>query len=302
MNIKPTSLLPCLRKSITFMTSPLSIAQAMKQYILLDIVSDSARLDVEVLLAAVLQKDRTYLYTWPEKALTIAENNHFLDGLQRRIKGEPIAHIIGEKEFWSLSLCVDNSTLIPRPDTELLVETALALFAEDALDSPRKLIDLGTGTGAIALALAVEKPHWYITALDNSPKACALAEKNRQKHECQNVSILCSDWLAAVSTEQVDMIVTNPPYIDEKDPHLTQGDVRFEPRSALTASNNGLADIEIIVSQATQQLLPNGYLLIEHGYQQAAAVMAVLEKNNFQHCQTLVDMAGHPRVTLGQYI
>jgi release factor glutamine methyltransferase len=282
------------------MTTTFSIAEALKQYILLDFVSDSARLDLEVLLAAVLQKDRSYLYTWPEKCLSTAQNQQFVDYLQRRINGEPIAYIIGEKEFWSLSLSVNSSTLIPRPETELLVETALSLFGQDPESFCRSVIDLGTGTGAIALALASEKPQWNILAVDSNAQACELAEKNRQKHQCDNITVQCSDWFSAIDERSVDIIVSNPPYIDETDPHLTEGDVRFEPRSALTAGNNGLADIDIIAAQSRPYLLPNGWLLIEHGYQQAPAVLAILQQYHYQQCRTMHDMAGHPRITLGQ--
>ncbi len=282
-------------------TTTFSITEALKQFILLDLVSDSARVDIEVLLAWVLEKDRTYLYTWPEKRLSSEQNTRFIDALARRINGEPVAHITGEREFWSLPLYVDNSTLIPRPDTEIVVETALSLFEQDDPTQPRQLIDLGTGTGAIALALASEKPHWQITALDKNPKACALAEKNRQRHGLTQVTIVVSDWLSAVSGTRVDMIVTNPPYIDENDPHLSQGDVRFEPASALTAPKQGLADIEIIADQARGQLLAHGWLLIEHGYQQAPQVQGILQALGYKQVRTVDDLAGHPRVTLGQY-
>lgn len=282
------------------MTSLFSIASALKQSVVLDEVSDSARLDVEVLLATVLKKDRSYLYTWPEKLLSECQHAQFVDCLQRRAQGEPIAYITGEKEFWSLSLMVDPSTLIPRPDTEILVETALNIFSSDEPKRQRRVIDLGTGTGAIALALASEKPHWQLVAADNSPNACQLAEKNRQRYGYNHVSIVCSDWLVAIDGAKADMIVSNPPYIDENDPHLSEGDVRFEPHSALIANNNGMADIEVIARQAREKLLPNGYVLIEHGYQQADLVTAVLQSCHYHSCFTVQDMAGHPRITIGQ--
>ncbi|MFT5117697.1 MAG: release factor glutamine methyltransferase [Kiritimatiellia bacterium] len=286
------------------MSAALTISAGLKKTHVLERNSDSARLDVEVLLAAALQKDRSYLYTWPEKQLTPTQSNTFVDFLQRREQGEPIAYIVGAKEFWSLSLMVNESTLIPRPETETLVETALALFTEDDALCQRRVIDLGTGTGAIALALASEKSHWDIIAVDNSQAACDLAEKNRQYHQLNNVKVIYSHWLQAIAAPLkgplVDMIVTNPPYIDQNDPHLSQGDVRFEPHSALTAANHGLADIEMIATQSVKQLLPNGWLLIEHGYQQADAVKKILSENDFQQCSTLRDMAGHPRLTIGQ--
>jgi release factor glutamine methyltransferase len=279
-----------------------SIADNVRQSSLLDAVSDSARLDTEILLAYVLDKNRTYLYTWPEKSLIKEQQDIFDQLMQRRLTGEPIAYIVGEKEFWSLALWVNKSTLIPRPDTEVVVETALSLFAEDTSAVKRKVIDLGTGTGAIALALASEKPHWDIVAADNSLAACELANRNKQRHQLDNVTVLCSDWLAAVDLCNVDMIVSNPPYIEESDPHLSQGDVRFEPHGALTAKNNGLADIEIIAQQARQVLRSSGWLLIEHGYQQSEAVTEIMQDNEYTLCRTVNDMAGQPRMTMGRLI
>ena len=265
-------------------------------------VSDSARLDVELLLAKALDKDRTYLYTWPEKTLTAAQQQQFDTYMQERIKGVPIAYVVGEKEFWSLMLSVNHSTLIPRPDTELIVETTLELFVDDAPNLQRQVIDLGTGTGAIALALASEKPVWKITAADNNREACDLAEHNRQRHLLNNVTVVCSDWLSSITATEVDVIVSNPPYIAENDPHLLQGDVRYEPRTALTAKNNGLADIEKIVQQSRDILRISGWLLIEHGYQQGDHVLRALQASQYSHCRTIKDLSGQPRATIGQKI
>jgi len=265
-------------------------------------VSDSARLDVELLLAKALDKDRTYLYTWPEKTLTVEQQQQFDAYMQERIKGVPIAYVVGEKEFWSLMLSVNHSTLIPRPDTELIVETTLELFVDDAPNLQRQVIDLGTGTGAIALALAIEKPVWKITAADNNREVCDLAEHNRQRHLLNNVTVVCSDWLSSITATEVDVIVSNPPYISENDPHLLQGDVRYEPRTALTAKNNGLADIEKIIQQSRDILCISGWLLIEHGYQQGDHVLAALQANKYSHCRTIKDLAGQPRATIGQKI
>lgn len=277
-----------------------TIAENLQQSAVLTAVSDSARIDVEVLLAKALDKDRTYLYTWPEKSLTPDQQQCFNTFIQQRLRGEPIAYIVGEKEFWSLSLSVNSSTLIPRSDTEIVVETALALFADDAPTTTRKIIDLGTGTGAIALALASEKPYWDIIAADNSAAACELAAHNQQRHRLVNVTVVFSDWLASIDADDVDMIVSNPPYIDESDPHLSQGDVRFEPRSALTAANHGLADIDIIAQQARSVLCASGWLLIEHGYQQGQKVVKLLTEYGYTECLTVNDMAGQPRMTMGR--
>lgn len=281
-------------------TSEITIKEALSYSQQLTAVSDSARIDAEVLLSAVLKKDRAYCYTWPEKYLSVEEEAAFKQKIARRLQGEPIAYIVGEKEFWSLTLAVNDSTLIPRPDTELLVERVLAHYADDLPSQQRTMIDLGTGTGALALSLASEKPHWNIIAIDNNPEACALADANRRAHALDNVRVLCSDWLQNLEPQQVDCIVSNPPYIDKNDRHLQQGDVRFEPHSALVAENKGLADIETLSRQAIDYLLPEGWLLVEHGYQQATEVANILRGNGLSNCASYSDLAGQPRVTVGQ--
>lgn len=262
--------------------------------------SDSARLDVELLLAHVLQASRTYLYTWPEKTLTEQEARHFAQLFARRLRGEPVAHILGQREFWSLPLWVNASTLIPRPDTELLVETALDLFAADTHQQPRNLLDLGTGTGAIALALASEKKHWQCLGVDKFPEAVALAEKNRLHLRLMNARFVQSDWFSALGPTEFDVIVSNPPYIDPQDPHLHQGDLRFEPQSALVADNHGLADLQQIIAQAPDWLRPGGWLLLEHGYNQAQAARNLLAAANFISINSRRDLAGHERVSYAQ--
>lgn len=279
----------------------LTIASCLQQAPQLAAVSDTARLDIEILLGHILQKNRTYLFTWPEQALTAEQAAAFNAFMARRLTGEPVAHIIGQREFWSLPLQVNNTTLIPRPDTELLVETALELCAEDM--RPRRLLDLGTGTGAIVLALAYEQKHWACMGVDKEPAAVDLAEKNRAQLQLANVSIRQSDWFGALANEApFDMIISNPPYIDPEDKHLTQGDVRFEPLSALIADNNGLADLELIISQAPAYLAAHGWLLVEHGYDQGAAVRALFSAHNFAAIATRRDLGGNERITLGQKI
>jgi len=273
----------------------LSIAELLRLTSALEGVSDTPRLDLEVLLCHVLGKPRSYLFTWPEQVLDENLAKHFNGLLKRRADGEPIAHLTGQKEFWSLSLEVNATTLIPRPDTELLVETALSL-----LDKPNAhVLDLGTGTGAIALALASERPNWQIIAVDTVPEAVALAEKNRQRLGLDNVRMMRSNWFKDVAQQKFDLIVTNPPYIDADDYHLKQGDVRFEPGSALVSGNNGLADIELIISGAKNYLIDEGYLLIEHGYQQAEAVRTLFKNEDFFQGTTERDMAGFERLTFG---
>lgn len=277
----------------------LTIASCLQQSSQLAAVSDSPRLDLEIILAHVLQKSRTYLFAWPEQTLTDAQAKSFSELFSRRLTGEPVAHIVGVREFWSLQLIVDSSTLIPRPDTELLVEAALELFVSDKKNSPRRLLDLGTG--AIVLALAHEQKNWQCVAVDKELAAVALAEKNRIQLNLHNVKIQQSDWFSALSAEPAfDIIVSNPPYIDPQDAHLTQGDVRFEPLSALIANNKGLADLEFIIAAAVDYLLPGAWLLLEHGYDQGGAVRELFQAHQYREIKTLRDLGGNERVTLGQ--
>ncbi len=275
----------------------LTIKACLQQAEQLTAVSDSARLDVELLLAWVLKKDRTFLFTWPEKELTDAQRQVFGAALERRAGGEPIAYIIGCRDFWSLSLRVNDSTLIPRPETELLVELVL----ERQQSASAAVLDLGTGTGAVALAIASEKPQWQVAACDVVPAAVALAEENRLANHITNVSIFQSDWYQALGDKTFDVIVSNPPYIDADDVHLREGDVRFEPRSALVAANQGLADIRIIVAGARRHLAAGGWLALEHGYQQARAVRTIFQDAGYTGIESVCDLAGHERVTLGYY-
>ncbi|WP_444884014.1 peptide chain release factor N(5)-glutamine methyltransferase [Microbulbifer sp. PSTR4-B] len=258
--------------------------------------SESARLDVEVLLAHILGRERSWLYTWPEYELSTSEQSEFDGLLTRRKDGEPVAHLTGEREFWSLILRVDTSTLIPRPDTELLVEAALELCPQEKL----RALDLGTGSGAIALALASEKPGWKIIAAEKSPAALALAEDNRRRLGFTNVQILESDWFAQLPPQQFGLIVSNPPYIDAADPHLAQGDVRFEPHSALVAERHGLADIEEIANCAGSFLQDGGWLMVEHGWQQAESVREIFIAAGYRAVESRKDYSGWERITLGR--
>lgn len=259
--------------------------------------SDSARLDAEVLLADALDKDRTFLYAWPERELSEHEQLLFLQHMQRRSTGEPVAHIIKRREFWSLTLEVNASTLIPRPDTELLVEQALAVVAQEGLVQPR-ILDLGTGTGAVALALASELPNARVMGVDSSAEAVALTQRNAQRLKLP-IQVVQSNWFARVQ-RPFELIVANPPYIDAADPHLHQGDVRFEPRSALVADNAGLADLMHIINTAPRYLSHGGWLLLEHGWQQGDAVRQLLAETGFSGIFTAQDYSGNDRISGGQ--
>lgn len=275
-----------------------SIKQCLERSAELQAVSDSPRLDAELILTHVLSKPRSFLYTWPEQQLTESQLRLYEELMARRRKGEPVAYLLGEKEFWSLPLKVDPSTLIPRPDTEVLVETALSLLG----DEPARALDLGTGTGAIALALASERPQWQVTAVDNQPAAVALAIENCKRLNLQNVHINRSNWFSNLAGEKFVLIVSNPPYIRSDDIHLNQGDVRFEPHSALVADADGLADIKHIADAARAHLLDGGWLLVEHGFDQANAVRELFNEFGYVHVESRHDLAGHERLSLGQWL
>lgn len=258
--------------------------------------SDSAVLDTELLLSHALNVSRTYLKTWPDRQPDTDQVTTFAALFQRRLRGEPIAYILGHQGFWSLDLKVSEHTLIPRPETELLVETALEL----QLSPQSSVLDLGTGTGAIALALACERNDWNITAVDFQPQAVALAEENRAAHKLDNVQIVQSNWFAALPAVKFDLIVSNPPYIENNDPHLSQGDVRFEPASALVSGAEGLDDLILLIGQSVVFLKPNGWLLVEHGYDQGPRVRALFTEAGFSAIETRNDYNQMDRITFGQ--
>ena len=259
--------------------------------------SDTAQLDVELLLAAALGKPRSYLRTWPERELSSEQLQAFKAAIERRLQGEPVAYILGQQGFWSLDLEVAPHTLIPRPDTELLVETALELLPY----SPIAALDLGTGTGAIALALATERPGWTVIGVDRVPEAVELAERNRLRLKLSNSGFRHSHWFSAVADQRFTLIVSNPPYIRADDHHLNEGDVRFEPASALVSGQDGLDDIRLIIQHAPAHLMPGGWLLLEHGFDQAAAVRELLAAQGFNAIESRRDLGGHERISLGRY-
>lgn len=258
-----------------------------------DLPADSGRRDVEILLSHCLQKPRAWLYTWPETEVAPESAQHFEQLLVQRRQGQPVAYLTGSRDFWSLQLEVNSHTLIPRPETETLVEWALELeLPADAI-----ALDLGTGSGAIALAVASERPQWQVTAVDASAEALQTARANATRASLERVIFLQSDWYQAVSQKRFHLLLANPPYIDADDPHLEQGDLRFEPRTALVAPDGGLADISLLVTQAPAHLHPAGWLLLEHGFEQGAAVRELLSRAGFGAITTRRDIAGHERIT-----
>lgn len=257
---------------------------------------ESPRADADVLLCHLLDCRRSYLMTWPERELDAAQQATLQTWLARRLNGEPIAHLVGEREFWSLPLKVSPATLIPRPDTEVLVEQALAKIPQ----GPCAVLDLGTGTGAIALAIKSERPELDVWAVDRMADAAALARENSAALGLP-IEVRDGSWFAPLDEQapRFAVIVSNPPYIDGADPHLEQGDVRFEPRSALVADEAGLADIRHISTHAPAYLLPDGWLLLEHGWDQGEAVRQLLRDGGYREVTTVRDYGDNDRVTLG---
>ena len=262
----------------------------------LEKTSDSASLDAEVLLCHVLNKTRSHLRAWPEKKLSTQNLTQFQELVDQRHKGIPIAYLTGNREFWSRDFKVSPDVLIPRPDTELLIELSLGLVKNQ---THARIIDLGTGTGIIAITLAAERPDLKVFATDLSEKALKIAKHNVIKHQIKNINLFQSHWFDAISPSKFDLIISNPPYIRKNDPHLSQGDVRFEPESALIASDQGLKDIKIITNQARSFLKPGATLLIEHGYDQQPMVQAIFKGLEYTTITTHTDLAGNPRVTSG---
>ena len=258
--------------------------------------TDSPRLDAEVLLAHVLRLDRAALLARPESALTSEAKMRFEALVARRAQGEPVAYLIGSREFWSLEFEVSRDVLIPRAETERLVEAALERIPVQA---SARVADLGTGCGAIALALARERPRASIVATDVSPKALEVARKNLIRSAIGNVRLLACDWFEAIDAAAFDLIVSNPPYVADSDPHLRRGDLPSEPRLALAGGPDGLDAIRLIIAGARERLADDGALMLEHGYDQGAAVRRLLENAGFRRIYTLKDYAGHDRVSGG---
>ena len=256
------------------------------------------RHEAELLLLHVLGRERGWLFAHATDLLDPATTEAFAALLQRRIAGEPVAYLLGRRGFWTLDLAVSPATLIPRPETERLVELALERLPEGM---PLRIADLGTGSGAIALALASERPLAQIVATDMSGDAIAVAAGNARQHGLANVAFRQGSWHAPLAGERFDLIASNPPYIASDDPHLAQGDLRFEPATALASGHDGLDDIRLIIAGAPAHLQPGGWLLMEHGWDQGEAIRALLEGAGFVEVETALDLEQRDRVSLGRW-
>ena len=290
-----------MNKALSSTSEDTSIAAQLKWAASLilsaEVANDTALLDAKILLCHCLQRDMSYLHTWPEKTLEPEQVIQFTELVQQRCQGRPIAYLIGYRDFWTLRLKVSEATLIPRPETELLVESALELSLPDRA----KVLDLGTGTGAIALALASEKSDWQVIGIDKSHDAVKLAKQNATENRLDSVRFMQSDWFSKLDKQRFDLIVTNPPYVEDNSPYLQQGDVRFEPLSALISGADGLDDIRFIVVQAKGFLAGAGWLVIEHGFEQDEKIRNIFESNAYVEIRSVSDFNGLPRVTMGKF-
>lgn len=278
---------PTMPDNLTAKSCRLTLKQCLQQ-------SKLPRLEAELLMMHILNVSRAYLIA---HAGDEVKAQPFIDLCQRRLRGEPIAYLLGKKAFWQHEFIVNSHVLIPRPETELIVETVLQRYAQE---ETLTLADLGTGSGAIALSLAAEKPNWKVIATDQSRQALQCAQQNQQALQINNIEFKHGSWCAALPACAFDIIVANPPYIDEEDAHLQAGDIRFEPQSALVAAQQGMQDLQTIIAQAQAYLRSNGLLILEHGYNQATAVRRCFQVNGYADIKTLQDLAGLDRITLAR--
>ncbi len=295
MSIRQTNLpplpifneLPVSSQVLTIESALNEASQRLSQF-------DEARFEAQLLLSHVLQVSRTYLYAHANQLLSVFQQKKFLMLIERRCEGVPIAYLLGHRAFWSMDLEVNPSTLIPRPETECLIEIALKILPKE----PISILDLGVGSGAIAIALALERPGWKLTGTDISCEALAIAEKNMRKYGIKNLELKQSNWCLSLPVQQFDAIVSNPPYIAEGDAHLQA--LKYEPLAALVAGPDGLSAIRTIIHQAKRYLKDNGWLLLEHGYNQAKKVQNLLKVNSYKEIATFADLNQVMRVTIGR--
>jgi release factor glutamine methyltransferase len=266
-------------------------------HVLAGLPDGAPRLEAELLLSEATGRSRTSLIAWPEHRVEPEVREVFAALLARRLAGEPIAYIRGRQSFWSIELRVTGATLIPRPETELLVEVTLEHLAAS---QPLRVADLGTGSGAIAAALATEHPNWHVVATERSAAAIQIAAENLRRLGLERVALVRGHWLDACAPASLDAVVSNPPYVAEGDPHLMSGDLRFEPREALTPGGDGLDAYRSIVADARRCLRPGGWVILEHGYDQGAEVRRILSEAGLTAPRTRPDLAGHDRVTVAR--
>ena len=269
-----------------------TIAQALQQA-----RPDIDATDARMLLQSALNVSHAHLIAHPSQELALEQAQQFYSLAARRATGEPVAYLVGEREFYSLNFKVTPAVLIPRPETELLVDLALERVSTDR---PCKVLDLGTGSGAVAITIAKHRPLASITAVDSSAAAMVIAKMNAEHLVATNVRMLAGDWFSGVAGDEFDLIVSNPPYVADGDPHLEQGGLRFEPHTALTAGSDGLDCIRCIITAAPAHLIAGGWLLLEHGYDQAAACRQLLSKAGFDEVFSHPDLAGTMRVSGGK--
>lgn len=262
---------------------------------LLKDLSPTPQVDAEYLLCHVLGKNRSFLIAHGDEEISVKLQEEFEHLLSQRVQGKPVAYLIGIQGFWKHDFIVTPATLIPRPETELIISTTLSL-----LDTakPMRILDLGTGSGAIAISLALESHHWQVIATDFSKEALSVARQNAKRLSAINVSFIESNWFESIQG-RFDLIISNPPYIAETDPHLCEGDLRFEPRSALASGETGLEAIHTIIHHAPRFLSPLGVLMLEHGFEQAPMVQTFMQQTGYYPIETFKDLQGHPRVTIG---
>ena len=266
---------------------------------ILSIGAETARLDAEILMGMVLRRPRSYLHAHPENRLEPLQAAEFEMLVRRRFSGEPIAYITGVREFWSMPLRVNRHVLIPRPETELLVEKALARTPED---EGIRVLDLGTGSGAVALAIARERPLAEVIGVDNSPEALRIARLNAEVLRIGNVQFLESNWFDAVRGQKFNTVVSNPPYVINRDEYLMAGDLRFEPQDALAGGDDGLECIRAIIDRAHNYIVRQGWMLLEHGADQQKAVQRLLEAQRYYDIHCYQDLAGHDRITECRFV